>query len=231
MSKSATFNDELSAAAPDSFWSELRTQRWDDHRYYHRSRVNQFLHLISACCFVVAYLLIPFNPAIAALLGWVVEMWIRQIGHFFFEPRSFDEVNNATFEYKEEIKLGHNLRRKVVLLAIWLTIPFFVWQNPSLSGLMEPWHDTGSYLNRVGVLWLWLGVAGLISRSLWLAVTHSPKTGIVWMTKILTDPFHDISIYYKSPAALLRGEWIDPMTHVEEELALVTPQASGARKI
>lgn len=205
--------------ADNSFWSELRTQRWDDHRYYHRSRVNQALHLVSACCFVIAYALIPFYAAIAALLGWVVAMWIRQIGHFFFEPRSYDDVNHATFEHKEEIKLGYNLRRKVILLAIWLTIPFLVWRNPSLSGLMQPWTSWTGFLNQVGVLWLWLGVAGLISRSIWLAVTHSPKTGFVWMVKILTDPFHDISIYYKAPAALLRGEWIDPMTHVESELA------------
>ena len=30
------------------------------------------------------------------------------------------------------------------------------------------------------------------------------------MTKILTDPFHDIKLYYKAPLALLRGELIDP---------------------
>lgn len=209
---------DTSAETDVSFWSELRTQRWDDHRYYHRSRVNQALHLVSACCFVVAYLLIPFQAALAALLGWVVAMWIRQVGHFFFEPRTFDEVNNASHEHKEEIKLGYNLRRKVILLAIWLTIPFMVWRNPTLFGTMQAWHDRASFLNQVGVLWLWLGVAGLIGRSVWLAVSHSPKTGFVWMVKILTDPFHDISIYYKAPAALLRGEWIDPMTHVELEL-------------
>jgi hypothetical protein len=32
----------------------------------------------------------------------------------------------------------------------------------------------------------------------------------VWFTKILTDPFHDIKLYYKAPFALLRGELIDP---------------------
>ena len=31
-----------------SFAEELRTQRWDDHRYYHHSRINQSLHLVSA---------------------------------------------------------------------------------------------------------------------------------------------------------------------------------------
>jgi hypothetical protein len=36
------------------------------------------------------------------------------------------------------------------------------------------------------------------------------QTGLVWATKILTDPFHDIKLYHKAPLALLRGELIDP---------------------
>jgi hypothetical protein len=38
------------------------------------------------------------------------------------------------------------------------------------------------------------------------------------MTKILTDPFHDILIYWKAPLALLRGELLDPMTDWPEPL-------------
>jgi hypothetical protein len=34
------------------------------------------------------------------------------------------------------------------------------------------------------------------------------------MTKILTDPFHDIKLYHGAPLRLLRGELIDPMDHV-----------------
>jgi len=33
--------------------------------------------------------------------------------------------------------------------------------------------------------------------------------GLVWMTKILTDPFHDIYLYHKAPLALMRGELIE----------------------
>ena len=47
----------------------------------------------------------------------------RQIGHFYFEPKGYDEVNLATHEHKEAIKVGYNLRRKVVLLAIWAVSP------------------------------------------------------------------------------------------------------------
>jgi Protein of unknown function (DUF962) len=101
------------------FLDALKEQRWDDHRYYHHSRINQALHLLSASSFVCAYLLVFKNPAAAVLLAWLVGMTSRQIGHFFFEPRDYDEVNHATHEHKEEIKVGYNLRRKVVLMTIW----------------------------------------------------------------------------------------------------------------
>ena len=35
-----------------SFRQALATQRWDDHRYYHHSLVNQSLHLVSATSFL-----------------------------------------------------------------------------------------------------------------------------------------------------------------------------------
>src|SRR6185312_11435939 len=101
------------------FLETLRVQRWDDHRYYHHSRINQSLHLLSATSFVCAYMLLFKDPAIAALTGWLVAMVSRQAGHFFFEPKGYDVINEATHEYKEAIKVGYNLRRKTILLAIW----------------------------------------------------------------------------------------------------------------
>ena len=109
------------------FLEELRIQRWDDHRYYHHSRINQSLHLVSAMSFLGCYSLIFINPVLAALLGWVVAMVTRQIGHFFFEPRDFDVVNQATHEYKEKIKVGYNLKRKVILLSLWGISPLLLF--------------------------------------------------------------------------------------------------------
>src|ERR671928_1452584 len=100
-----------------AFLEQLRVQRWDDHRYYHHSRINQALHLVSALSFLVAYAVAFKDPAIAALVGWLVAMTSRQAGHLFFEPKGYDEVNQATHAHKEEIKVGYNLQRKIVLLA------------------------------------------------------------------------------------------------------------------
>ena len=62
----------------------LHTQRWDDHRYYHQSRINQALHLVSALSFLVAYVFLFIDPVISAMVAWLVAMTTRQIGHFFF---------------------------------------------------------------------------------------------------------------------------------------------------
>jgi hypothetical protein len=35
----------------NTFLKTLHEQRWDDHRYYHQSRINQALHLVSALSF------------------------------------------------------------------------------------------------------------------------------------------------------------------------------------
>jgi hypothetical protein len=195
--------------------NELATQRWDDHRYYHHSRINQSLHLLSAISFVVAYGVLFVDPAMAAILAWCVSMTSRQAGHFFFEPRGYDHVNQASDEHKEAIKVGYNIRRKIVLLTVWVLIPLVLWSVPDLLGLIEPATTFAGFTHDVGIAWLSLGVAGLLFRVGQLWAQKSLMTGLVWMTKILTDPFHDIMLYHKAPLHLLRGELIDPMPHVQ----------------
>ena len=195
--------------------SELATQRWDDHRYYHHSRINQSLHLLSAISFVVAYGLLFVDPAMAAILAWCVSMTSRQAGHFFFEPRGYDYVNQASDEHKEAVKVGYNIRRKIVLLTVWVLIPLVLWLAPDLFGLIEEPTTFAGFIHDVGMAWLALGVTGLLFRVAQLWLQKSLMTGLVWMTKILTDPFHDILLYHKAPLHLLRGELIDPMPHVQ----------------
>ena len=192
------------------FFEELHTQRWDDHRYYHHSRINQALHLVSAVSFVVAYAWLFKDPAVAALIAWGVSMTSRQAGHFFFEPKGYDHVNHATHDHKEDIKVGYNLRRKVVLMTIWACAPLLLLVSPSFFGLMEPRGGLDGFLHNTGWLWLAVGVGGLLMRTVHLFFLKDVMSGLVWMTKILTDPFNDIKLYYKAPAALLRGELIEP---------------------
>jgi hypothetical protein len=193
---------------------QLHIQRMDDHRYYHHSRINQSLHLLSASSFVVAYALLFTDPAMAALLAWLVAMTSRQAGHFFFEPKVYDHVNDATHEYKEEIKVGYNLRRKVVLMTVWALSPVLLYVDPTLFGTIEPATSSKEFMHQVGWMWLALGAAGLIVRSLHLFFIRDVNTGLVWALKIVTDPFHDIKLYHKAPLFLMRGQLIDPMRYV-----------------
>lgn len=213
----------------DDFLAALRTQRWDDHRYYHHSRINQSLHFVSALSFLFAYVMIFKDPAISALAGWLVAMTTRQCGHFFFEPKDYDTVNHASHEYKEEIKVGYNLRRKLVLLTLWAISPLPLFIDPTFFGVFVPAASAADFIRHVAQIWLVLGLGGVAFRTIHLFFIRDVQTGLVWATKILTDPFHDIKLYHKAPFALLRGELIDPnigheVAEWEEEEAEEAPR-------
>jgi len=192
------------------FLKALEEQRWDDHRFYHHSRINQSLHLVSALSFLVTYVLLFTKPVVAALFGWVFAMCIRQVGHFFFEPKGYDEANQATHEYKEKVKVGYNLRRKVILHSIWAATPLLLYLEPSLFGIFQPHTDISGYFKHLSQLWIGLAAGALLFRTVHLFFLRDVQTGLVWFTKILTDPFHDVMLYWKSPLYLMRGELIEP---------------------
>jgi hypothetical protein len=193
-----------------TFLEELGVQRWDDHRYYHHSRINQSLHFVSAVSFLCAYLLLLTDPVAAALIGWLVSMTSRQAGHFFFEPKGYDHLNQATHEHKEDIKIGYNLNRKIVLMTIWAISPVVLFIDPTVFGIFKAWATPADFIRQTAKIWLALGIAGLLFRTIHLFFIRDVQTGLVWMTKILTDPFSDIRFYWKAPLYLMRGQLIDP---------------------
>ncbi len=186
----------------------LRTQRFDDYRYYHQSTINQTLHLISAVIFLGCYALLFIDAALAGLVGRLA-MLTRQTGHFFFEPNGYDAVNEVTNDYKEAVKVGYNQTRKIVLLIVWGLAPLALFVFPTLFGAFDAPADRLDFIRHVGAVWLVIGIGGGLVRMLQLFVTRDAATGFVWVFKVLTDPFHNIALYYKSPLALLRGELID----------------------
>jgi hypothetical protein len=186
----------------------LRTQRFDDYRFYHQSTVNQTLHLISAVIFLACYALLFKDPALAGLVGWLA-MLTRQTGHFFFEPNGYDAVNDVSNDYKEAVKVGYNQTRKIILLAFWGSAPIALYVDPTLFGLFDAPADRGDFIRHVGVLWLAIGFGGGLARTIQLFATRGVMTGLVWAFKVLTDPFHNIALYWKSPLKLIRGELID----------------------
>ena len=79
-----------------------------------------------------------------------------------------------------------------------------------MFGLFTPAASKAEFVRQVAAIWLALGIGGVLFRTVQLFFIKDVQTGLVWATKILTDPFHDIKLYHKAPLALLRGELIDP---------------------
>jgi len=201
-----------------TFLEELHRQRWDDHRYYHHNRVNQLLHLLSASCFVASYYLVFVDPVAAVMVGWLLAMVLRQIGHFFFEPKTYDTVNAVSHAYKESVKVGYNLRRKVILLAVWIAVPIVLWLMPDFFGLFGDSQIDRGLVYNTAILWLATGIGAVVWRTVHLFYLMGFQSGLVWATKILTDPFHDIKIYHRAPLHILKGDMYDDMTDWYREL-------------
>src|SRR5260370_524405 len=138
-------------------------------------------------------------PPTAGLMGGPMSMNSGQAGLFFFEPKHFDVVNQATHEHKEEIKVGYNLRRKIVLMVVWAASPLLLFVDPTLLGTVTAAVTPGDFLRNVGKLWLVIGAGGLLFRTIHLFFIKDVEAGLSCATKILTDPFHDIMLYLKSP--------------------------------
>ena len=71
-----------------------------------------------------------------------------------------------------------------------------------------------TYLESLSMIWLVLGAGAVSFRTVQLFFFRNPQTGLVWATKILTDPFNDFRQYMKAPCYLMKGELIDPMIDV-----------------
>jgi len=95
-----------------------------------------------------------------------------------------------------------------------------LYVDPTLFGLFTPWATPADFIRQVAKIWLVVGIGGLLFRTVHLFFIRDVGTGLVWMTKIITDPFNDFMLYRHAPLALLRGELIDPGLDVLEHQAL-----------
>ena len=147
-------------------------------------------------------------------------MGTRQLGHFVFEPTGFDSVNNVSNDYKEAVKVGYNLRRKVVLLSACALIPALALVHPAALNWLVPESNEGDFFALVGLSWVMLGVIGVLFRVAQIWLRSSLMEGVAWAIKIITDPFHDIYLYHKAPWQLLQGQ----RYATAEELAAEAPE-------
>jgi hypothetical protein len=78
--------------------------------------------------------LLFIDPAMAALIGWCVSMTRARPGTSSSSRAATTRSTSVTDEYKEAIKVGYNMRRKVVLMAVWAAMPLVLWLRPRCSG-------------------------------------------------------------------------------------------------
>ena len=103
----------------------------------------------------------------------------------------------------------------VVLMGLWAASPLVLLWQPTLMGLFSPHTGVRSFAENLGVLWLGVGVAGLLFRTVQLFFVRDVETGLVWATKILSDPFNDFRIYCKAP-----GQMVKQMVEVRRNRAV-----------
>jgi len=107
-------------------------------------------------------------------------------------------------------------------MIIWAGSPLLLCVDPTLRGTVTAAVTPADFLRNGGKLWLAIGAGSLVFRTVHLFFIKDVEAGLSWATKILTGPFHDIKLYWKSPLYLLRGELIDPHhvqhRHDDEEL-------------
>ena len=82
------------------------------------------------------------------------------------------------------------------------------WPRRHCSVLLPPAADWYGLASNVSAIWLVVGFGAVLLRTVQLFFLRDVQTGLVWFTKILTDPFHDVKLYYRAPLLLLRGELV-----------------------
>jgi glutamate-1-semialdehyde 2,1-aminomutase len=164
-----------------TFYHAVMKRKDDDHHASHNNPWNQYLHLLSSSAFIVSYALLATNLTAAMLIG-VVSLLFRQFGHAVLEPACHDE---------EALLLGYNTPTKTVILCTYLAIPvgLMAWTGTwSVSGFL-------SLVPAIALQWFRWTLFVVLARVVVLTFTHDFGIAIIWLTKLITDPFTDVITY------------------------------------
>ncbi len=89
-------------------------------------------------------------------------------------------------------------------MSVWALSPLLLVADPTAFGICQPADGVIAFARHVGILWLAIGIGGLLFRTVQLFIIKDVQTGLVWATKIITDPFNDFMLYRGAPLALLQ---------------------------
>ena len=135
------------------FMAMLRTQRFDDYRYYHQSRINQTLHLIGAIIFLGCYALL-FGDAACGRTGRLARDVNPPDRSLLLRAQRLRRPQQRHQRIQGNIKIGYNQRRKIVLLIIWGMAPVTLFFFPTLFGIFSPPAGRFDFIRHAGAVWL-----------------------------------------------------------------------------
>lgn len=164
------------------FYEEIMRRKADDHAASHSNCVNQFMHLISSTIFIFNYYTIWGNCTTTMVLG-LFSLFLRQSGHAIFEPPCHDE---------EELLLGFNTRSKCFVVAGYTLAPVVTLLQ--LSGT----YNFVQALEPVARSWLLVTMFFVLGHTALLWLQYGFRIAMVWLVKLVTDPFTDVVAYYPS---------------------------------
>ena len=164
------------------FYEEIMRRKHDDHKASHSNCVNQFMHLISSTIFIFNYYTIWGDCTTTMVLG-LFSLFLRQSGHAIFEPPCHDE---------EELLLGFNTRSKCFVVAGYALAPLVTLLQ--LSGTV----NFVQALEPVARSWLYVTAFFVLGHTGLLWMQYGFRIAMVWLVKLITDPFTDVAAYYPS---------------------------------
>src|SRR5262249_19277814 len=119
----------------------------------------------------------------------LTALFVRQFGHAVLEPPCHD---------KEELLLGFNTRNKTLIVAGYLLLPLIHFVT---AGSFTPATVT-AIVPAVAQQWFFLTLAVVLGHVVYLVWEHNFRSSMIWLIKLATDPFTDITAYYSSPYRL-----------------------------
>ena len=174
-----------------TFCSEIMHRKHDDHVASHSNLINQFFHLLSSSAFIVCYVWSFFDLTSAMCLG-LGSLSIRQFGHAILEPPCHD---------KEQALLGFNTRDKSLLVGCYVLVPlaYMIWKG---TGHLS---SGASMISVIAHLWFYLTFLAVVGHTLLVAWKYDFRSSMIWLIKLITDPFTDIAAYYRSGSKLIEA--------------------------
>lgn len=164
-----------------NFYAEIMQRKHDDHVASHSNLINQSFHLVSSSVFIFCYFFVFRDLTQTMCLG-LSALFLRQFGHAVLEPPCHD---------KEEMLLGFNTRSKTLVVAGYLLIPII---HLAIAGSFS-FGTFRLMLPTIAVQWFFLTLTVVLGHVAYLVWKHDLRSSLIWLVKLVTDPFTDILAY------------------------------------